>query len=171
MRREIGLGREAYEVQNPAICAVILWRFVVAYSSAQESRNPCPLILAFVPIPLVLSQEISDVIAGTQLRSGMRAFSAKFTKTSSDSTDILLSLHDRVRGGRELSLSAMHLARACQLIDIDTRAASVYPLSSADMKGLAPNSISSLLRAAEKLGGWCATLSLHEISQALRIQF
>ena len=73
------LTKEVNAVQNPALGAVLLWRFACGYRSGNERSEPAPLPLMFLVLPVLLDEGYSEMLAGTQGRSGLRAFVAKFS--------------------------------------------------------------------------------------------
>src|SRR5262245_43605485 len=48
------LSQEVWQVQNPAVGAVLLWRFVVGYQQARDDASSCPLPLVFIVLPTLL---------------------------------------------------------------------------------------------------------------------
>ena len=47
------LSKEVYAIQNPALCAVLLWRFACAYNQHHPDRAHVPLLLFFIVLPMV----------------------------------------------------------------------------------------------------------------------
>ena len=56
-------------VQNPAIPAPLLWRFVCAYYV--NKNQPVPFPLLFVVLPIVFRQDLCTIIRSTQKASGL----------------------------------------------------------------------------------------------------
>ena len=62
-------------VQNPALGAVLLWRFTCGYYS--NENRPAPFPLLFVVLPIVFRQDLCSVIKSTQKASGLSKVSEK----------------------------------------------------------------------------------------------
>ena len=90
------LSLEVRNVQNPALGAGLLWRFACGYSEAHPRRDPVPLPLLFLVLPIILHEQIEELVAGTQKASGLRAFAGKFAKSVNSMQDLLMGIHDRV---------------------------------------------------------------------------
>ena len=71
------LGLESRLVQNPALGAVVLWRFVHSYYHAHSLRAAAPFCLAALVLPMVWHAETAENIASTREASGLRAFADK----------------------------------------------------------------------------------------------
>jgi Family of unknown function (DUF6521) len=84
--------------------------------------------------------------------------------------DLLVGLHARVEQWKALSLDSLRMALATRLVHLNSDG-TVVALSLTPARGSVPHSVDSLLNEAEKLGYWCGQLSLHEISNILRIRF
>jgi hypothetical protein len=158
-------GEEIYLVQNPALGAALVWRFVEAYAPKAIGRLPAPPLL-FIILPIVYRKELRDVAASTQLSSGLRLFAGKFKKEQ----EILYGIQTRMLLLKELSLSSISIALQCGLINIDTKTAEVSSLRQKTPK-IDVDDIKHMMRAAEKLGHWCKDLTLQEVQAVLRIKF
>ena len=89
------LGLESRLVQNPALGAVILWRFAHKYSEAHALRAATPFCLCALILPMVWHAETAEKIASTRETSGLRALADKFSDTRDSKLDTLLALHGR----------------------------------------------------------------------------
>jgi hypothetical protein len=49
--------------------------------------------------------------------------------------------------------------------------AAVSPLSETEAVAGIPSDIKRLMKSAEKLGGWCGLLTMHEVSTILKVRF
>lgn len=158
-------GEDIYLVQNPALGATLVWRFVEAYAPKAEDRRP-PLPLLFIVLPIVYRKELRDVAASTQLSSGLRLFAGKFKREQ----EILHGIQTRMLLLKRLSLSSISIALQCGLINIDTETAEVSSLRQ-KMPSINVDDIKHMMRSAEKLGHWCKELTLQEVQAVLRIKF
>ncbi len=164
------LSREVRFTQNPALGASLQWRFACGYGGSHPTAAHTPLPLLFLVVPIVLHEATLSFIAGTQRASGLRACVAKFGESASAKQDVLLAIHDRVRQWRDLSLESLRMALAARLLHL-TLEGTVLPLSQTEPISGIPPTIRKLHRASEKLGCWCGQLTLHELSNLLRLRF
>jgi hypothetical protein len=165
------LSREIREVQNPALGSILEWRFTVAYTAARHDASGCPIILLFLVLPLLFHEETLTHLATTQRRSGLRTFASKFTTSANNESDVLLLVHDRALRFRSLSLDSLRAAVATRLIAVDINNAVAFPLSTTRPRLGIAESVRGLVRSAEKLGQWCAELTILEISSILHVRF
>lgn len=164
------LSEEVRHVQNPALCAMLEWRFVVGYRDSREDAGGCPLPLLFLVLPVVLHRDTLQYVESTQRRTGLRAFAAKFATVANNESDVLLTLHDRATALRDLSLESLRMAIGARLLTVDTEAGVAYELTKTPRAWLAER-VRELARNAEKLGHWCGALTLLEVSSILRVRF
>ena len=157
---------EIQAMQNPALGAVLLWRFACAYSP-ESSPNGTPLPLAFVVLPLTLHARSAEKVSSTLASSGLRKFEAKFS--DDDRGDVLLALQPRMLAMRHLSLRSLRIAIRTGLLTLVPDEAALWPRSrSAPPADAKP--IGSLVKSAEKLGSWCRDVSLFEVGGLLKVE-
>ncbi|MEP6848897.1 MAG: three component ABC system middle component [Acidobacteriota bacterium] len=165
------LSKETRNVQNPALGALLLWRFAVAYVEMHETASFAPLPLTFVVLPLLMHKDTASFIKSTQKNSGLRAFAGKFNESKNSKNDLITAIHPRALQLRKLTAKSIALAVAADLITIDSASGNVLPLSTTGAKYSIAKSVRELATNAEKLGVWFSKLTLHEISIALKIRF
>lgn len=158
-------GEDIYLVQNPALGAALVWRFVEAYSPKATSRLPV-LPLLFIVLPIVYREELRNVATSTLPSSGLRLFAGKFRKEQ----EVLHGIQHRMLRLKNLSLSSISIASHCGLISINTETAEVSSLRQKSPK-ISDDGVKHMLRFAEKLGHWCKDLTLQEVQAILRIKF
>lgn len=162
------LAREAQNVQNPALGAVLLWRFCCGYVDSHPTGDSPSLPVLFIVLPIVLHQATADLLRRTFQNSGLRAYVAKFGDSKVVKQDVLLQIHERSIRWRDLSLQSVELASAGMLVHV-TATGEVVPLSRTKARGV-PAEVKQLMADAEKLGKWCGTLTLHEITTTLKVR-
>lgn len=163
------LADEVRLVQNPALGAVLLWRFVSGYWEGHQQHSPTPLPLFFLVLPIVLHEETAMFVKSTQKTSGLRAFATKFGEAKISKQDLLLAIHERAKAFRELTLESLRLALSTRLIHLDLNG-EVFPLSRTRPHVGVPQSVNPLLKESEKLGYWFSQLTLHEIAAILKVR-
>lgn len=136
-------------VQNPALGAVLLWRFTCGYYS--NENRPVPFPLLFVVLPIVFRQDLCSVIKSTQRASGLSKVSEKlFSGKLNDSVHYINNTAIQIR---ELTLEAFNIAVEANLVSLSTENAAVFPLTTTIRKYTPKGDCKSMLAAAEKLGG------------------
>jgi len=165
------LNQETQNIQNPALGAMLLWRFAVGYAEGNKVSDPTPLPLLFVVLPMMMHEETARLIVSTHKSSGLRAFAGKFSDSRVAKNDLLLAIHDRAIRMRRLTMESLRLALASKLLSVDfKRGAAVSLSSTTPMLGI-PKSVQSMIKNVEKLGYWCSEVSLYEVSNALKVGF
>jgi hypothetical protein len=161
------LNREVVYVQNQAIGAAILWRFVCGFYT--NDNHPVPFPLFFIVLPIVFRQDLCTVIKGTQKASGLSKVSEKLFKNKEN--DSIHYVNKTAIQMRELTLSAFNIAVEANLVYLMIDNASVFPLETKIKKYTPKGDSKTMLDAAEKLGLWCSDLTMLEISKWLKVRF
>ena len=164
------LAQEVRNVQNPALGAGLLWRFACGYVDTHKISEPVPMPLLFIVLPILFHEQTSEFVKGTQKASGLRAFTAKFGESKTSKQDLLLAIHDRAARLRELTTQSLQLALATRLLHLELEGR-IVPLSKTAASSGFSEETKQLIKASEKLGCWCASLTLHEIATALKVRF
>ena len=159
------INKEVYYVQNPALGAAILWRFVCGYH--QEKKELVPFPLLFIVLPIIFREDLRDTIRSTQKNSGLSKVSEKLFKNKK--VNELYTINNTAIELRRLSFDAIRIGIACGLFGVDMGTALVYPLTTTN-KRLSVET-NKILTASEKLGSWCSEMTLTEISKWLKVRF
>jgi len=162
------LSKESRLVQNPALGATLLWRFVSAFQSSHQQGDYPPLQLLYLVLPMTLHAETCDMIRATQKGSGLSTFADRFTRSDANKTDILLAIDNRVIAWRELTRASLAIALRCRLLTIAPDTGKVVAIVHTQSSAIPP-SVNHLLSAAEKLGAWFSGLTLFEIATSLKV--
>ena len=166
----MALARDVYEVQNPAMCAVMQWRFSIGYQDKRQDAAGPPIHLAFLVAPLVLHPDSQRLLLSTRRSSGLRMFTQKFTRASENQGDVLLAVQRRTELFRDVSLRGIQLAVAAGLVTIRAKSALLLPLSKSKPRWSRPKT-RVMLNASERLGVWMGELTLQEIAFILKVRF
>jgi hypothetical protein len=164
------LTKEARVIQNPALGAVLLWRFACGYSGNHPTSNYPPLQLAFIVLPILLHRDTFDLLKGTQRATGLHGFADKFSRTNVAQSDVLLAIQSRAIAWRPLSLESLRMGIHTRLLTVSCAEGRVIPVTTSSASAV-PDSVKPLLFNAEKLGAWCSALTLYEIGTALKVAF
>ena len=163
------LGREVRNTQNPALGAALLWRFTYGYRAHHPLAEHAPLQLLFIVLPGLFHEPTYEFIKSTLRSSGLHAFAAKFSDSVNSKNDLLLAIHGRAETLRNLTLESFRLAQRGRLLKLNPTGRIICLTESATSTG--DSAIKTLMSNAEKLGAWCASLTLHEIALTLKIRF
>jgi hypothetical protein len=156
---------EVQAMQNPALGATLIWRFVCGFSP-EGSPNGAPLPLAFMVLPLAFHAMSLDEVTGTQMSSGLRKFEQKFNNRG----DVLLSIQPRMVAMRDLSLRSVRIAIRTGLLTLVPKEAVLWPRSRSSAPAEA-KVVCDMLKSAEKIGTWCRGVSLFEVAGLLKVEF
>jgi hypothetical protein len=165
------LDAELKNVQNSALGATLVWRFACGYQDGKGSKEPTPLPLLFVVLPIMFHEETSQFIKSTYKSSGLRAFAGKFSESRVSRSDLILSIQARALEMRDLSLDSIRMAVATSILSVQRETGGAFPLSITAPKTGIPKSIRQMMANSEKLGFWCGQVSMHEISIVLKVGF
>ena len=153
-------------VQNPALGAVLLWRFSRAYQ--EEIAREVPFHLAFLVLPLLLHRGSLEQIVSTRKSSGLTLFAAKFGERREN----LLAVHERACALRALTLRSIGQGVQARLMGVDYSLATVRgnTIDSDDLPSPS-ETVKNMLAAADKLGGWFSKMDISQIAATLRVEF
>jgi hypothetical protein len=165
------LSKEHRAVQNPALGALLLWRFAAGFHETSGQAASAPLPLAFLVLPALFHEETAQLVNSTFKASGLRKFVEKFSSASDAKTDLLLALNRRSIDMRDLTLESLQLAVYGSLLSIDSRSGGIFPLSTVTPRAGIPASVRPMLSSAEKLGAWFSQLTTYEVGVILKVAF
>ena len=164
------LTHETRCVQNPALGAVLLWRYAVAWTKHSPTSGHPPLPHLFLVLPILFHQDTFDILKGTNRPTGLHGFAEKFSRKAVCKSDVLVSIHARALSWRELTWESLQVAVYSRLVTLLPASGTVVPLTEARPTGLSAQT-RALLVNAEKLGEWCSRLTLFEIAAIMKVQF
>ncbi|GFN28339.1 hypothetical protein ADE_40370 [Achromobacter denitrificans] len=156
---------EVDAIQNPGLGATLIWRTVCGYYKASGKANGCPLLLAFIVLPVIYNEDLRKVVSRTWPSSGIRKFESKFGKE----VDLLFSIQDRAAAMRELSRRSLAIGLSTGLLTLAPEASLLWPRSTTFTKAV-PLGVHEMTSAAEKLGAWAQQTSLRELCFSLRLE-
>jgi hypothetical protein len=162
------LSKEFENVQNPALGAYAIWNFSRGYYEYKNSFMPFQLL--FIVLPIIFRADLVDIIAATQKQSGLRYFADKFLTTKVLKNDMISHIHKASEETKYLTLESLQIAIHANLMSIDAESGLVFPITTSEKKNESA-SVNRLGKSSEKLGNWCARLTMHEISQILKVRF
>ena len=161
------MDRDVMYVQNPAIGAAVLWRFVWGYYTNENRPVPFPLI--FVVLPIVFRQDLCAAIKSTHIASGLSKVSEKLFKNREN--DSIHFVNNTAIQMRNLTLEAFNIAVEANLISLIAESATVFPLATSVSRYTPKGDTKDIMAVAEKLGVWCSGLTILEIAKWLKVRF
>lgn len=162
------LNKEVRNIQNPNFGGFVIWNFVRGYYNNNSSFTPFPLL--FIVLPIICREDVVEVLNSTNRPSGLRQFADKFLTTKVLKNDVLSQIHSGSSNMKGLTLDSIRVALYSSLISMDYENALVFPITTTEHKS-EPKSIIKFGKASEKLGFWCSQLTIHEVSQILKVRF
>lgn len=176
--------QDAASLQNSALCSILLWRFCFGYEDSSGGNRLPQLQLLFTILPITLNPFSRTVLQSTQVDRGLIAFAAKFAtppvRVATASIDGValrrgrenfLALNDRMLAFRPLTIRALAMAVAKNLVRLDPGCGEVGVLSHARPPTGESAELKEMFRTAEKLGTMCAPHSLSDVSRILGVGF
>ncbi|BCN32602.1 three component ABC system middle component [Anaeromicropila herbilytica] len=155
-------------VRNPMLGAYILWNFILGYYSKNDGCVPFELL--FIVLPMILKEDIAQQIQSTNKSSGMRIMSDKFMKTEVLKNDLVSSIHKDIERMKESTIASIGEAIKAGLVSLEFETNKFFPIE-LKIRNKEADSVLKLGKNAEKLGQWCAELTLTEIEEILKVRF
>ncbi|MEZ6104333.1 MAG: three component ABC system middle component [Pirellulaceae bacterium] len=162
------LTKEVRYVQNPALGAVLLWRFSVGFTESHTTSDSPVLPLSFLVLPILMHHETFDFLRSTQKQTGLHGFADKFSRTAVSRSDLLLAIHTRAEAMKALTIESLQAGVRHSLITLTSRDAKLLPLSTTKPSGIAA-SLKPMIDGAEKLGVWFSQMTPFEVFTTLKV--
>jgi hypothetical protein len=163
----VTLTNEVELVQNAALGAVLEWKFCVGYSPEDGELRGTPLPLLFLVLPMCFTEQLRELVLSTRAGSGLRKFEEKLRDTGADR---VWAISDRAIAYRRLTTRSLAVALSTKLLRLEAPTGTAWGVQSANPKGVVTE-IALMLKAAERLGGWCGAHPIEEVASILRVQF
>ncbi|MBZ6078892.1 three component ABC system middle component [Microvirga puerhi] len=150
-------------VQNPALGALLLWRFGKSY---QEERlvEAAQFHSFFVVLPLLYHAPTLDRIRSTYDSSGL----SQFTKKLAEERELLISVQERALKMRELTLSSVGAAISSGLMHLSYDTGRLRSNEARPPKP--PERLKYHAAGADKLGHWFGRLTLDQAFALLWVE-
>lgn len=85
------LTKEVRYVQNPALGAVLLWRFSVGFTESHTTSDSPVLPLSFLVLPILMHHETFDFLRSTQKQTGLQLCENVLSEFDSPATKLLFA--------------------------------------------------------------------------------
>ena len=162
------LAEEVRLWNTPLYGAYLLWDFTTAYCEAHPSGDAPIGLLHFIAAPILANPRLNDTVSDRRanLQSYVQGFEDK------KSSDILLSLQDRIMSRRQNTLHAIDAAIYVGLLSWEPASGKLYPhtLPRAPRRGKAirPSAVKNG-KKAKILGKWFSEHDIPTIASYLRV--
>lgn len=158
---------EIERIQNPALGAIILWKFIDAYNENQKVYDKRLLELIFMILPITYNEEICNYVKTTRRSSGLNKVIEKMMNDKK--IDYIYQISDNIQAMRELTIQSIQIAVASKLITINKQ----LELKNNFCKKLPKNyeKIKNFIDVSQKLGEWFSKMNIYEIEQILKVRF
>ncbi|SLJ92896.1 MULTISPECIES: three component ABC system middle component [unclassified Paenibacillus] len=145
------ISTDIYTITNPALGSFVLWSFLQGYDS--KNKKGCPYILLFLPLPMVLSENIRNDFRGTNSATGLYTWVSRNQKS-------LLRLSEKVEKTSSISKEAVMFGvenKILQFQDDGTLIAINKGLIMKKMNSLS-DELKEIASASRKLGKWMSEM-------------
>jgi hypothetical protein len=150
-------------VQNPALGAILLWKFCRGFQKERPDALPV-LISLFCVLPILYHAPTLRDLKSTYLPSGLGKFATKL----GERRESLIAVHDRAVLMRELTLDSVATGTATNLLRLNYSTAEVS--ANEEQPPTVPERLKDHYSGAEKLGHWFARLPLSQALSTLRVE-
>ncbi len=169
LKPENNLEKEAWEINNPAMCSYMLWIATLAYY--QKQKEPIHPSRLFCLFPFILYSDTRNVLLSS--KGSLKSYLAKFSNSKAISGDIPLSIHFRIDIQKNKTLDALIVAFDSGLLVIDSDSGLIKP--NVSIKPL-PNSkltdtIKELVYCSTKIGRWLSEMPNQYLARDLKVIF
>ncbi|MCR4293550.1 MAG: DUF6521 family protein [Candidatus Kuenenia sp.] len=167
------LGQLLEEVKTwntPIVGAYLLWRFTHGYCKGHPHGDAPIGLLHFVASAILTNKKLLKPISNR--RDNIQSYARSFVDTKD--SDILLTIHDRVREKREYTLMAIDIAIAEGLLVWDVNSGKLYPRNLKKIPDRGKALKGTHKRDGDKaeiLGKWLAKHDLNTIAAYLKVVF
>ena len=162
------LVEEVQQWNTPSIGAYLLWQFTTGYCDSHPNGEAPVALLHFLAIPLLTSKKLLEPISNRRkdLQSYIRSFE------DSKSSDILITIHERVKRHRKYTMESIEIAVSAGLLFWDIKSGTLYPRKDIKRPRRGNSLKSSLTNAGNKaqiLGGWFSEHSIPTVATYLKV--
>ena len=128
---------------NPAFCSLIIFNFCKGYFN--ETKFGVPFPLTILPLPLILSNDLSKSFDGTNVKTG-------FFRWIENNPEILLDLNIRINESSEFLKPAIKFGVFKRIFEIDNSGL-LLPVEKS-IKNRKKIELDNLFKYADRLGNW-----------------
>lgn len=147
----MSIAHDIYAETNPAFCACVLSFFVASYKSTRGQN--APLAMAYLALPIVLSDDLSDSFVGTNKKTGLNVWVDRSPQT-------ILALADRINSTLKITDDAVKFGCLVRILTLEidaTLSMGNNALKKFKVSELADSEIQRAFRRSDTLGHWFAS--------------
>ncbi|HRI47711.1 MAG TPA: DUF6521 family protein [Ignavibacteriaceae bacterium] len=151
-------------IQNIGIGALALHKYVQSYYSAKQKLRGTNLNIVMPVLPIVFHQKTLDSIYKRGFDGGMYNALSQFR-------DLPAGLQERMQNMSKQTFESLNLGFASRLITYDKCLNEILPLVDKVKIEHYNSDIKNIIKAADRLGYWFASMSFEQICIMLKINF
>lgn len=137
---------DVFTITNPALGSFILWSFLQGYES---NKQGCPYHLIYLPLPLILSENIRHEFKGANAATGLQTWILRNQKS-------LLQFPERVKKTHHLTEEAIIFGCSNKILNIQddgTMSSMGKGIIKKNLNGVS-DELKEMASASKKLGKW-----------------
>lgn len=151
-------------IQNIGIGALALHEFTNSYFKEQKDLKGPSLALAMPVLPLLFHEQTLEQIV-------MRNFKGGFFKLTTEFRELPAGLQKRMESMSEQTFKSLNLAYQSKILTYNKELNEILPIDTKVEKQQYNQEIKSIMRGADRLGFWFASLPFEQICINLKIKF
>ena len=154
------ISTDIFAETNPAFCSLVMLKYCEGYFKETNEGVPFPLML--LPLPIILSEDLTKTFEGTNRRTG-------FFRWVENNPELLLNLSERIEDSFEFIKPAVEFGFYKRILNLGNRG-SVIPLSENINKNKKSN-LDKFYKHSGLMGHWFGQIkSVKTIYNCLGIQ-
>jgi len=151
-------------IQNIGIGALALHEFTNSYLKEQKGLKGPSLALAMPVLPLLFHEQTLEQIVKRNFKGG-------FFKLTSEYRGLPAGLQKRMESMADQTFKSLNLAYQSKILTYNKELNEILPIDTKVEKQQYNQDIQSIIRGADRLGFWFASLPFEQICINLKIKF
>ena len=151
-------------IQNIGIGALALHEFTNSYLKEQKGLKGPSLALAMPVLPLLFHEQTLEQIVKRNFKGG-------FFKLTTEYRGLPAGLQKRMESMAEQTFKSLNLAYQSKILTYNKELNEILPMDTKVEKQQYNQDIQSIIRGADRLGFWFASLQFEQICIMLKIKF
>lgn len=151
-------------IQNIGIGALALHEFTNSYFKGQKNIKGPSLALAMPVLPLLFHEQTLEQILKRNFKGG-------FLKLTTEFRELPAGLQKRMESMSDQTFKSLNLAYQSKILTYNKELNEILPIDTKVEKHKYSQEIKSIIRGADRLGYWFASLPFEQICINLKIKF
>jgi len=158
------LETEVELVQNPALCALVIWTFVIEFFGEAHSLRGPTIPFCLPVLPMVIHRETVETLARRHFVGGLHLALA-------ENRTLTIDLQERMEATTRQTMAALNLGFASGLFGYDRERGQLVPKRKTPPVQPVSEEVREMLNTAKRLGFWFYTINAEQLCSILRIRF